>query len=188
MVVIDKFSKYGWTVNLKSKNAKLLKNSFVNFVISSNRRPNSIETDDGSELLNNLLTDLLDNKNIKHYSKSSNLGAVFVERFNRKISNLPTKVVFLKGVDKGIDVLSTITKQYNLVEDCFRLLYCFVIKASSKENDGHVFQNLTDKRKRIEPNVKIHNLVSSTDFGENICKNDTNNWSYNLCEVTENAH
>ena len=49
LVVIDNFSKFGWTVPLKNKNAQTKKNSFENFIISSKRKPNLIETDRGKE-------------------------------------------------------------------------------------------------------------------------------------------
>ena len=40
LVVIDNFSKYGWTSALKSKNAQTIKDSFENILISSKRKPN----------------------------------------------------------------------------------------------------------------------------------------------------
>ena len=49
LVIIDNFSKLGWTVPLKNKNAQTKKDSFENFVISSKRKPNLIETDCGKE-------------------------------------------------------------------------------------------------------------------------------------------
>ena len=47
LVVIDNFSKFGWTVPLKNKNAQTIKDSFENILISSKRRPNLIESDRG---------------------------------------------------------------------------------------------------------------------------------------------
>ena len=34
LIVIDNFSKYGWTVPLKNKNAQTIKDSFENIIIS----------------------------------------------------------------------------------------------------------------------------------------------------------
>ena len=47
LVIIDNFSKFGWTVALKYKNAQTIKDSFENFLISSKRKPNLIESDRG---------------------------------------------------------------------------------------------------------------------------------------------
>ena len=39
LVVIDNFSKFGWTVPLKNKNAQRIKNSFQSLLIRSKRKP-----------------------------------------------------------------------------------------------------------------------------------------------------
>ena len=47
LVAIDNFSKFGWTIPLKNKNAQTIKDSFENILISSKRKPNLIESDRG---------------------------------------------------------------------------------------------------------------------------------------------
>ena len=85
LLIIDNFSKYGWTVPLKNKNAQTIKNSFENILISSKRSPNLIESDRGKEFYNNIFQDFLNKNDIKLYSRNSSYGAVFAERFNRTI-------------------------------------------------------------------------------------------------------
>ena len=97
MVIIDNFSKYGWTIPLKNKNAQTIKDSFEKILISSKRSPNLIESDRGKEFYNNTFQDFLNKKNIKLYSRNSSYGAVFAERFNRTIRDLLKKIVFEKG-------------------------------------------------------------------------------------------
>ena len=87
LVVIDNFSKFAWTVPLKNKNAQTIKDSFENILLSSKRKPNLIESDRGNEFYNKVFQDLLDNNNIKLYSRNTYLGAVFAERFNKSIRN-----------------------------------------------------------------------------------------------------
>ena len=113
LVTIDNFSKYGWTMPLKNKNAQTIKDSFENILINSKRSPNLIETDRGKEFYNNIFQVFLNKKNIKLYSRNTSLGAVFAERFNRTNRDLLKKLVFEKGNGNWIDVLQTITKQYN---------------------------------------------------------------------------
>ena len=116
LVIIDNFSKYGWTVPLKNKNAITIKVSFENILINSKRSPNLIESDRGKEFYNNIFQDFLNknNKNnIKLYSRNNSYGAVFAEHFNRTIRDLLKKIVFENGDANWIDVLQTITKQYN---------------------------------------------------------------------------
>ena len=54
LVVIDNFSKYGWTIPVNNKNAQTTKDSFENIIIYSKRKPNLIETDRGKEFYNNI--------------------------------------------------------------------------------------------------------------------------------------
>ena len=113
LVIIDNFSKFGWTVLLKNKNAQTIKDSSENILISSKRRPNLIESDRGKEFYNNIFQDFLNKNSIKLFSRNSSYGAVFAERFNRTIRNLLKKIVFEQGDANWIDILPTITKQYN---------------------------------------------------------------------------
>ena len=113
LVIIDNFGNFGWTIPLKNKNAQTIKDSSEIILINSNRKPNLIESDRGKEFYNDIFQDFLNKNNIKLYSRNSSYGAVFAERFNRTIRDLLKKPVFEKGDGKWIDVLHTITKQYN---------------------------------------------------------------------------
>ena len=105
LVIIDNFSKYGWTVPLKNKNAQTIKDSFENILINSKRKPNLIESDRGKEFYNNIFQDFFNKNNVKLYSRNSSYGAVFAERFNRTIRDLLKKIVFERGDANWIDVL-----------------------------------------------------------------------------------
>ena len=178
LVVIDNFSKYGWTVPLKNKNAQTIKDSFENILISSKRKPNLIESDRGKEFYNNIFQDFLNKNNIKLYSGNSSYGAVFAERFNRTIRDLLKKTVFEQGDAKWIDVLPTITKQYNNRTHSSTKLT--PIQASLKKNEGNVYKNLLDKPKKLKPKFEIGNLVRTADLEKTFSKGDTTNWSYKL--------
>ena len=65
LVTIDFFSKYGWTIPLKNKNAQTITDSFENILISSKRSPNLIEIDRGKEFYNNIFQDFLNKNNIE---------------------------------------------------------------------------------------------------------------------------
>ena len=59
LVIIDIFSKFGWTIPLKNKNYQTIKDSFENILISSKRKPNLIENNRGKEFYNNIFQDFL---------------------------------------------------------------------------------------------------------------------------------
>ena len=65
LVITDNFSKFGWTVPIKTKNAQTIKDSFENRIINSKIKPNLIETDRGKEFHNNIFQDFLNKNNIK---------------------------------------------------------------------------------------------------------------------------
>ena len=175
LVTIDNFSKYGWTSPLKNKNAQTIKDSFENILINSKRSPNLIETNRGKEFYNNIFQDFLNKNNIKLYSRNSSYGAVFAERFNRTIRDLLKKIVFEQGDAKWIDVLQTITKQYNdRIHSSTKLT---PIQASLKKNEGYVYKNLLDKRKKVKPKFQINDLVRTADLKRTFSKGDTTNWS-----------
>ena len=183
LVIIDNFSKYGWTIPLKNKNAKTIKDSFENILISSKRKPNLSETDRGKEFYNNIFKDFLNKNNIKLYSRNTSLGAVFAERFNRTKRDLLKRPVFEKADGNWIDVLQTIRKQNNnRIPSSTKLS---PKDASLKKNEGYVYKNLLDKRKKIKPKFQINDLVRTADLKRTFSKGDTTNWSYKLYKITE---
>ena len=183
LVTIDNFSKFGWTVPLKNKNAQTIKDSFENILINSRRKPNLLGSDRGKEFYNNMFQDFLNKNNIKLYSRNSSYGAVFAERFNRTIRDLLKKIVFENGDANWIDVLQTITKQYNnRVHTSTKLS---PKDASLKKNEGYVYKNLLDKRKKVKPKFQINDLVRVADLKRTFSKGDTTNWSYKLYKITE---
>ena len=183
LVIIDNFSKFGWTIPLKNKNGITIKDSFENILISSKIKPNLIESDRGKEFYNNIFQDFLIKNNIKLYSRKSSVGAVFAERFNRTIRDLLKKIVFEQGDAKLIDILPTITKQYNnKVHSSTKLT---PIQASLKKNEGFVYKNLIDKRNKIKPKFQINDLVRTADLKKTFSKGDTTIWSYRLYKLTE---
>ena len=183
LVTIDNFSKFGWTVPLKNKNVITIKDSFENILISSKRKPNLIETDRGKEFYNNIFQEFLNKNNIKLYSRNSSLGAVFAERFNRTIRDLLKRPVFEKGDGNWIDILQTITKQYNnRIHSSTELS---PKDASLKKNEGFVYKNLLDKRKKVKPKYEIGDLIRTADLKKTFSKGDTTNWSYKLYKITE---
>ena len=111
LVVNDNFSKSAWTIPLKNKNAQITKHSFGNILMTSKKNLN--ETDRGKEFYNNIFQNFLNNNRIKIYSRKNSLGSVFSERFKKSIGNLLKRHVFGKGDGNWLDVLPTITTQYN---------------------------------------------------------------------------
>ena len=134
-------------------------------------------------MYNNIFQDFLNKNNTKLYSRKSSYGAVFAERFNKTIRDLLKRPVFEKGDGNWIDILPTITKQYNKkVHSSTKLT---PIQASWKKNEGYVYKNLLDKHNKIKPKYEIGDLVRKADLKKTFSKGDTTNWSYKLHKITE---
>ena len=167
----------------QNKNAQTIEDSFENILISSKRKPILIDSDRGKEFYNIIFQDFLNKNSIKLFSRNSSYGAVFAERFNRTIRDLLKKIVFEKGDANWVDVLPTITKQYNNRKHTSTKLS--PEDGSLKKNEGFVYKNLLDKRKKVKPKFQINDLVRTADLKKSFSKENTTNWSYKLFKITE---
>ena len=186
LVIINNFSKFGRTVPRKNINAQTIKDSFENILINSlnsKRKPNLIETDRGKNFYNNVFQDFLNENNIRIDSRNTSLGAVLAERFNKTIRNLLKKPVFEKGDANWINHLPTKKKQNNnRIHSSTKLT---PIQGSLEINEGFVYKNLLEKRKKIKPKFQLNDLARTADLKKTFSKSDLTNWSYKLYTTTE---
>ena len=144
LVVIDNFSKFGWTTPLRNKYAQSIVDSFSEIIKSSNRKPKLLETDDGKEYVNKIFDEFLNNHNNKRFSRNTALGEVFAERFNRTLRNLLKKPVFLAGNADWLSELPPVIKQYN--NTIHHSIKMTPNQAAKKPNETKVYTNLQDRR------------------------------------------
>ena len=111
LVIIDNFSKFLWTVPLKTKNAQIITDEFQNIIKTSKRSPKNLHTDRGTEYYNKNFNSLLKLNDINHYSTYDEKGSAISERVIRTIRNLLKKPVFEKGNSDWLSELSSITRK-----------------------------------------------------------------------------
>ena len=58
------------------------------------------------------------------------------------------------------------------------------IQVSLKRNEGFVYKNLLDKRKKIKPKFQINDIVKTANSKKFFSKGDTTNCSYKLYKIT----
>ena len=87
LTCIDIFSKYAWVVPLKTKQGQELVKAFQT-ILSSGRKPNKLQTDQGTEFLNRVFQKFLRENNIDFFTVNSGLKASVVERFNRTFTSM----------------------------------------------------------------------------------------------------
>ena len=112
LTCIDIFSKYAWVVPLKTKQGQELVKAFKS-ILSSDRKPRKLQTDQGTEFLNRVFQKFLRDNDIDFFTTNSGLKASVVERFNRTFKNKMYKYFTYKNTLSYIDVLPQLIKSYN---------------------------------------------------------------------------
>ena len=113
LCVIDLFSKYAWVVPLKDKKGVSIVNAFQSILDSSERKPNKIWVDQGSEFYNNVFKKWLKDNGISMYSAYNEGKSVVAERFIRALKNKIYKHVTAISKNVYFYVLNDIVDEYN---------------------------------------------------------------------------
>ena len=113
LCVIDIFSKYAWVIPLKDKKGISTVNAFKQILKESNRKPNKIWVDKGSEFYNISFKKWLQDNYIVMYSINNEGKSVIAERFIRTLKNKIYKYMTSISKNLHIDKLDDIVKKYN---------------------------------------------------------------------------
>ena len=87
LCAIDFYSKYAFVIPLKDKKGISIVNAFKKIIKKSNRKPNEIWVDQGSEFYNNNFKKWLSDNNIIMYSTYNVGKSVVAEKFIRTLKN-----------------------------------------------------------------------------------------------------
>ena len=113
LCAIHIFSKYAWVVPLKDKKGVSIVNAFQKILKESNRKPNKIWVDKGSEFYNNSFKKWLEDNDIEMYSIHNEGKSVVAEKF---IRTLKTKIYkYITSVSKNVYInkLDDIVNEYS---------------------------------------------------------------------------
>ena len=113
LCVIDTFSKYAWVVPLKDEKGISIVNAFQSILKDSNRKPNKIWVDKGSEFCHSHFKKWLKDNSIEMYSTHNEGKSVVAERFIRTIKYRIYKYMTSISRNVYIDKLDDIVHQYN---------------------------------------------------------------------------
>ena len=89
LCVIDIFSKYAWVIPLKDKKGVSIVNAFQKILNDSNRKPNKIQVDKGSEFYNSSFKIWLKDNDTEMYLIHNEGKSIVAEKF---IRTLKTKI------------------------------------------------------------------------------------------------
>ena len=107
------FSKYAWVVSLKDKKGISIVKAFQIILKQSNRKPNKIWVDKGSEFYNTYFKKWLRDNNIVMYSTHNEGKSVVAERFIRTLKSKIYKYMTSISKNVYIDKLDDIVDEYN---------------------------------------------------------------------------
>ena len=111
LMVIDVFSKFGWTEPLKNKKGETVLKAFKN-ILKTGRKPQNLWTDNDVEFYNKNFKKLLEEEGINLYSTQNEEKSSVVERWNRTIKNRVWKYFTASNSTVYIDQLPVVDK-YN---------------------------------------------------------------------------
>ena len=106
------YSKYAFVVPLKGKKGISIVNAFDKIIKQSQRKPNKIWVDQGSEFYNSNFKKWLSDNNIIMYSTYNEGKSVVIERFIRTLKNKFYKHMTVTGKNVYYDVLDDIVNEY----------------------------------------------------------------------------
>ena len=113
LCVIDIFSKYVWVVPLKDKKGISIVKAFQIILKQSNRKPNKIWVEKGSEFYNAYFKKWLQDNDIVMYSTHNEGKSVVAERFIRTSKGKIYKYMTSISKNVHIDKLDDIVDEYN---------------------------------------------------------------------------
>ena len=168
LCVIDIFSKYAWLVPLKDKKGISIVKAFQSILKQSNRKPNKIWVDKGSEFYNAYFKKWLQDNNIVLYSTHNEGKSVVAERFIRTL-----KVKFINSsISKNvyIDKLDDIVDEYNNT-------YHTTIKMKPIDVKDNTYINADKEVNNKYPKFKVGDHVRISKYKNIFAKGYMPNWS-----------
>ena len=112
LVCIDVFSKYVWVIPLKTKTGPALVTAFKK-ILESGRKPQKIQTDQGTEFFNKHFKDLMKKEEIQLYNTYNETKASVVERVIRTLKTRMWRYFTAKKTMRYIEVLQDLVDLYN---------------------------------------------------------------------------
>ena len=175
--VIDLFSKYAYSIPLKSKNSKEIIEAFEK--LFSARKPNKLWTDQGSEFINKNFKKFMEDRNIELYHVYNEGKAVVIERFNRTLGEMISKHITKTGKKNYIDSLQNLVDEYN--QKTHSTIKMTPIDASKFENKDKVLAILNEgvdaHDTKHHKQFKVGDRVRIYKYKPKFEKGNTPNWT-----------
>ena len=170
LCAIDIFIKYTWVVPLKDKKGISIVKTFQIILKQSNRKPNIIWVDKGSEFYNAYFKKWLQDNDTVMYSTHNEGKSVVVERF---ITTLKGKIYkYMTSISKNvyIDKFDDIVDEYNNT-------YQTTIKMKPIDVKDNTYINADKEINNKDPKFKVGDHVRISKYKNIFAKGYIPNWS-----------
>ena len=176
LCVIDLFSRYSWFIPLKNKKGESIVEGFKEITDNSNRKPNKIWVDHGSEFYNNKFKKFLEENDIEMYSTHNEGKSVVAERFITTLKNKIYKHMTTIGKNIYFNVLDDIVDEYNnTIHSSIKVKPKDVTFVESKG-----FPDYSEETNKKDPKFKVGDYVRMSKYKNVFAKGYTPNWSEEL--------
>ena len=170
LCVIVIFSKYAWVVPLKDKKGVSIVAAFQIILKQSNRIPNKIWVDKGSEFYNASFKKWLRDNDIVMYSTNNEGKSVVAERFIRTLKSKTYKHMTSVSKNGYIDQLDDIVNEYNNA-------YHTTIKMKPIDVKDNTYINTDKETNDKDLKFKVGDRVRISKYKNIFAKGYTPNWS-----------
>ena len=170
LCTIDVFSKYASVIPLKDKKGVSIVNAFQIILKESNRKPNKIWIDKGSEFYNISFKKWLKGNDIEMYSTNNEGKSVIAERFIRKLKNKIYKYMTSISKNVYIDKLDDIVRKYNNT-------YHTSIKMKPVDVKDNTYIDFKKEVSDKDPKFKVGDHVRISKCKNIFAKGYMSNWS-----------
>ena len=165
LCAIDIFVKYAWVVPLKDKKGISIVKAFQSILKQSNRKPNKIWVDKGSEFYNAYFKKSLRDNDIVMYSTHNEGKSVVAERFIRTIKSKIYKYMTSISKNVYIDKLDDIVDKY------------ITIKMKPIDVKDNTYINADKEINNKDPKFKVGDHVRISKYKNIFTKGYMPNWS-----------
>ena len=169
LCAIDIFSKYAWVVLLKDKKGVSIVTAFQSILKQSNRKPNKIWVDKGSEFYNTSFKRWLQDNDIVMYSTNNEGKSVVAERLIRTLKSKIYKHMTSISKNMYIDKLNDIDEYSNT--------YHTTIKMKPIDVKDSTYINTDKEINNKDPKFKVGDHVRISKYKNILAKGYTPNWS-----------
>jgi len=182
LTCIDLFSKYSWAVPLKSKHAKEIIDALKE-IFKSGRKPYKLQTDAGTEFVNQNFKKFLKENEIDFFTTNSELKASVVERLNRTLKERMWKYFTYKNTFNYVDILSDFMTNYN---NSYHRTIKMTPNQVNLENEAEIrTKTFSLSNENVKYKFDIGNKVRLSKVKRHFEKGYTPNWTEEFFIITE---